>query len=86
MRGDQTKLKASKFITLFKYGGMKMKFLIVTAFGECEIKVKEAEANNLNELITTINNTQRSKMPYQIYSSRPFTFETLLYTNSVKIR
>jgi len=58
-------------------------FIIVTDASHGAITVTEKQANNLDELIEKISKTQRSKMEYKIFSSRPFNFETLLYTNRV---
>lgn len=42
---------------------------------------KEIQAKNFANLIENINKTHRGKMEYQVYSSKPFDFNTLLYTH-----
>jgi len=54
-----------------------MKFIVVT--GSWQITEKEMEADNLEALKIKINNTQRGKMEYSIFSGRPFNFNTLLF-------
>lgn len=59
---------------------MKDYIILTTNFGITTETTKSAES--LNKLIEFINKTKRAKMEYQIYSGRPFTFETLLYSNN----
>lgn len=54
-----------------------MKFIVIT--GSSQITEKEMEAETLEALKVKINNTQRGKMEYSIFSGKPFTFNTLLF-------